>query len=365
MIYTVSKAGDPMFELTNDQRKCFGLDLVQHHWQRMEAKASPYHEFKTFLYLDGNVVVKCVMVGSKHYIEFGLNEALSEDGLYLLPKTAKGKPVKLSASTIEKRKKVGMCLHYHRYYLTLYNATTDRAYFTNAHIDLQLRELPDFIRWVEQWCEDTTIEDLSEVAAFAKEKRKTVRYKEGDVFRYKIDRKHYGYGRILLDYNKLRKERGEQSGPMWGYGLICSAYHILTKRKDVTVDELRGLKSLPSDMVWDNNIYYGENEIIGNIPVTDHEDYPILYGQHSGMYPGVWYECGKTMLCRADLRYQGMEFINNGISHRLDVKLDILRECIAVGSNMPYWEKTKFISEDLRNPKYRNELAKIKKQFGL
>ena len=39
MIYTVSKAGDPMFELTNDQRKCFGLDAVQPHWQRIEAKA--------------------------------------------------------------------------------------------------------------------------------------------------------------------------------------------------------------------------------------------------------------------------------------------------------------------------------------
>jgi hypothetical protein len=47
MICTVSKAGDPMFELTNDQRKCFGLDLVQHHWQRMEAKVSPHHDFKT------------------------------------------------------------------------------------------------------------------------------------------------------------------------------------------------------------------------------------------------------------------------------------------------------------------------------
>ena len=36
-----------MFELTNDQRKCFGLDAVQPHWQRIEAKASPYHDFKT------------------------------------------------------------------------------------------------------------------------------------------------------------------------------------------------------------------------------------------------------------------------------------------------------------------------------
>ncbi len=357
-----------MFELTNEQRKCFGLDFVQPHWQRIEAKASPYHDFKTFLYLDGNCVVKCVMVGPKYYYEFGLNEALSEDGLYLLPKTAKGKPVKLSASTIEKRKKVGMSLHYDRDYLTLYNATTDRAYFTTAHVDLQLRELSDFIRWVEQWCSETTEEDIADAAVFAAQKRKTVKYKEGDVFRYKIDRRHYGYGRILLDYNKLRKERGEMSKAMWGYGLVCSAYHIVTTGKDMSVDELRGLPSLPSDMIWDNNIYYGENEIIGNIPVTDHEDYPIMYGQRSGMFPGVWYQCGKTMLCREDLRYPGMEFINNRISYRLNVKLEILRKCIASGNNNPYWSeywqwgKT---DADLRNPKYRKELTKIKKQFGL
>lgn len=354
-----------MFELTNEQRKCFGLAPVQPHWQRIEAKASPYDDFKTYLYLDGNCVVKGLMVGQKYYSEFGLNEALSEDRLYLLPKTAKGKPMKLSASTIAKRKREGMCLFYDRDYLSLYNASTDRAYFTNSYVNLHLSELPDFIRWAEQWCVETSDEDIADVAAFANEKRKRVKYKEGDVFRYKIDRRHYGYGRILLDYNKLRKERGEQSGAMWGYGLICSAYHIVTTRKDVTVEELRSLPSLPSGMVWDNNIYYGENEIIGNVPVTDQEDYPILYGEHSGIYPGVWYQCGKTMLCREDLRFQGMDFINNAISHRLNVKLDILRECIMAGNNTPYWKKTMFIREDLRNPKYRKELAKIKKQFGL
>ena len=193
-----------MFELTNEQRMCFGLTTVQPHWQRIEAKASPYDDFKTYLYLDGNCVVKGVMVGSERYCEFGLNEALSEDGLYLLPKTAKGKPVKLSASTIAKRKSVGMCILYRRDSLTLVNANTDRAYFTNSYVNLQLRELPDFIVWAEQWCAETNEEDLVDIAAFANEKRKRVKYIEGDVFRYKIDRRHYGYGRILLDYNKLR-----------------------------------------------------------------------------------------------------------------------------------------------------------------
>ena len=358
-----------MFELTNEQRKCFGLDLVQPYWQRIEAKASPHHDFKTYLYLDDNSVIKCVMVGSKHYIEFGLNEALSEDGLYLLPKTAKGKPVKLSASTIEKRKKVGMCLHYHRDYLTLYNATTDRAYFTNAHIDLQLRELPDFIRWAEQWCADTTEEDLVDISAFAKEKRKRVKYKEGDVFRYKIDRRHYGYGRILLDYNLMRKSKEPFWDILMGTVLVCSAYHIVTTRKDVSVDELRKLHSLPSCFLADNHIYYGEDEIIGNIPLTDHEDYPIMYGGSiAAGDKAVCWQQGKVFRKIEGAKQLDHRFLNNGVTFNLNVDIDVLHKCIAAGNNNPYWSefwRWRKTEQDLRNPKFRNELEKIKKQFGL
>lgn len=31
-----------MFELTNEQRKCFGLRPVEDHWVRLEPKPSPY-----------------------------------------------------------------------------------------------------------------------------------------------------------------------------------------------------------------------------------------------------------------------------------------------------------------------------------
>ena len=358
-----------MFELTNEQRKCFGLEPVKPHWHRIEAKASPYDDFKTYLYLDGNCVVKGVLVGAKRYSEFGLNEALSEDGLYLLPKTAKGKPVKLSASTIAKRKSVGMCLYYHRDYLTLYNANTDRAYFTNSYVDLHLHELPDFIRWVERWCTETTAEDIIDVASFANEKRKRVKYKEGDVFRYKIDRRHYGYGRILLDYNLMRKNKESFWNILMGTVLVCSAYHIVTTRKDVSVDELRGLLSLPSCFVADNNIYYGESEIVGNIPLTDHEDYPIMYGGSIAVGDkAVCWQQGKVYRRIECAKQLDDRFLNNGVGFRLNVDVEVLRKCIAAGNNNPYWSEYwqyRKTEQDLRNPKYRKELEKIKKQFGL
>lgn len=354
-----------MFELTNEQRVCFGLPLVQPYWKRIEAKASPYDSYRTFLYLDGCNVVKCVMVGEKYYKEYGLQETLTDDGVYLLPKTAKGKPVKLSASTIAKRTHVGMVLAYDRDWLALYNASTDCAYYTNSHLKLGLKSLPDFIDWVETWCADTTSDDIEDIRHFAMQPRRRVKCKEGDVFRYKIDRRLYGYGRVLLDYAQMRKHKEPFWDILMGQPLVCSAYHIATERKDVTVDELRGLKSLPSYIVADNNLHYGENEIIGNIPISDFEDYPIMYGEKS-REETVCYQCGKTYLesVNGELLYHG--FKNNGVAFRMNVQLDILLKCIASDSNRPYWEAGNYRTEqDLRNPKFRNQLNEIQRQFGL
>lgn len=43
------------------------------------------------------------------------------------------------------------------------------------------------------------------INAFKNAKKKNVKYQSEDFFAYKIDRKNYGFGRILLDINELRK----------------------------------------------------------------------------------------------------------------------------------------------------------------
>ena len=92
-----------MFELTNDQRKCFALEPIHDQWVCIEAKPSPYDQFKTYLYLDGDTIVKCILSGDSQYCEYELSEKVSPDRKYLLPKTTKGKPTLLSSSTIQKR----------------------------------------------------------------------------------------------------------------------------------------------------------------------------------------------------------------------------------------------------------------------
>ena len=37
-----------MFELTNEQRRCFGLLPVESHWMLQEVKAIPYDNFRTY-----------------------------------------------------------------------------------------------------------------------------------------------------------------------------------------------------------------------------------------------------------------------------------------------------------------------------
>ena len=63
-----------MFKLTNDQRKCFALVPVRDQWERIEAKPSPYDQFKTYLYLEGDTIVKCILSGDSQYCEYELSE---------------------------------------------------------------------------------------------------------------------------------------------------------------------------------------------------------------------------------------------------------------------------------------------------
>jgi len=357
-----------MFELTNDQRKCFALVPVCNQWERIEAKPSPYDHFKTYLYLDGDTIVKCILSGDSQYCECELSEKVSPDRKYLLPKTTKGKPTILSSSTIQKRNGIGMCLNYVDRHIELYNERTECSYFFNRYLHDDVCDLEGFSQWVGNWCKETTDADIADVIRFSQQERKRIRYQEGDVFRFKIGRRLYGYGRILLDYDKMRKKKEPFWDILMSKPLVCSVYHIVTDRDDVSPDELQHLGSLPSTIIADNSLFYGEYEIIGNLPVTENEDYPVMYGNsiHFGE-KAVCYQCGKTFRKIDNAAALYSDFENNGVSFNLNFTLDILLQCIKETSNNPYWAHyyVRWVNEDLRNPKHAEKLQKIKEQFGL
>ena len=152
-----------------------------------------------------------------------------------------------------------------------------------------------------------------------------------------------------------------------GKPLACSVYHIVSERKDVSIEELEQLNSLPSVHMMDNRLFYGDFEIIGNIPISESEDYPIMYGGSiDARYRAVLLQCGK--LYRRDDSGTALfhNFTNQGLSFGLDFTLSVLLACIENESNAPYWAQDNWkVNRDLRNPKFRTELEQVCKQFDI
>ena len=357
-----------MFALTNEQRKCFGLLPVESTWTFKEIKASPYDDFRTYVYVDGTVIRKCVFCGDDRFVEYELCEQLSADGKYLLPLTSKGKPTLLSSSALRKRSGFGMCLAYGKGCVSLDNRTSMRTYYASVYDPLNIKGLEGFAQWVSQWCADTTRGDCEDVCRFRSLEKQHIKYREGDVFRFKINRRLYGYGRILLDYDRMRKKKEAFWDILMPKPLVCSVHHIATENKHLTIGELEQFPSLPSTIITDNDLFYGDFEIIGNIPVRDSEDYPILYGNSiQAGERAVILQCGKLYrrIENGSAIFDG--FTNNGVGLSLNVKLPVLLQCIAEVSNQPYWEQESWapVKHDLRNPQFHAELMQICKQFDI
>ncbi len=371
-----------MLTLTNEQRACFGLSPVDPAWRLLSLPRSKYDEWDTFAYIDdaSRTIRKVIKdsdaaYGSFYYHECEVNETLSEDGGYILPKTVKGKPVRLSAATLDKRPGVGMYLACSTEfgYVTVANYTTQQTYFDSAYDERELCTTREaFTAWVEKWCAETTLDDLTDVAEFAARERVRVKYREGDFFRFKINRRLYGYGRLLIDYNKKREV--PLTHPYMAKPLMVAVYRILTENPSLTPDDLRNLPLLPAEPIMDNALFYGSFPIIGHAPPEDAGvDYPIFYdvGMHTDRV--LSYQRGTEQVA-IPRTLEGLPqdmrrfYGNRGIGFDLNnFSLPILEACIAADSNDPYWELNHSIwmEDDLRNPRNRELHERIRALFGL
>lgn len=360
----------PEFSPTNEQRLTLGLAPVEPGWEWVRLKDSNTPGFESWACFDGDVIRKHIHISPHGFTEDEYQERTAQGRTLLLPRTERGKPTKLSATTLGTRKSTGMRLTWSGGGVRLWNLNTYQTYYSSAMDKTPpVSSLEDLGAWLERWREETTPEDLAGVTAFARAKRRHVKYREGDFFRFKVGRREYGYGRILLDYHKMRKEKE----PFWDIlmcrPLVVKVYHLITENPDVPPERLRELPAMPSDIVMDDEIYYGSAPIIGHLPLEDRElDFPILYGGSiSGPDWGkktALFQCGRIFK-----RLEGTEPLpgcmsrwrNNGVAAEIFVRRGVWEACIAAGNNSPAWEA----EEDLRSPACREFLRTICDQFGL
>ena len=272
-----------MFELTNRQREYLGLDIIKPAWERFELKAGPYQP-ESIIYFEGDVLKKQVVSNENRYYEWPVN-IQTKDKSVILPKTAKGKEKKLTAATLEKYKPDGIAFEWTingNVFITNHN--TQINYYSNFLEDFKINNLDELAKWIENYISSSPPNYLDDLMEFKSAKRKNIKYKPGDFFAFKVSRKEYGFGRILLDVDKLRKKKliPKQHGLqlIMGHPLLVKIYAFISDTLNVDLKALSNKQYLPSDYIMDNHIFYGENPIIGNRTLKAEEyEFPISFGR--------------------------------------------------------------------------------------
>lgn len=374
------------FNLTNMQREYLGLEPAGAGWDAVQVDDGFY------LFFDGNMIRKSIEVTETTYHECEMLEMTDQNREILLPKTAQGRAKKLTLAAIKRCHGLGVYFYYGRHGAMIANYTTQTTYFTCAGDGREYNGLDDLSKWLDGWIADTSEEDLSDIVCFKNAKRVHNKFKEGDFFTFKIGRREYGFGRILLDINKFRKTDLFKANRNYGLDYMCKpliikVYHKISESPDTNIEALSACGAFPSQQIMDNLFLFGECRIIGNKNLLPEElDFPISYGRSISrldantvyLQYGLIYrdtdvskfnkhlrleEASKTKLLTAN------PYRNMAIGFCIDILQDIpsMKRCIAEGTNESWWKSKNnyHAKHDLRNPALYNIKRDIFDYFNL
>ena len=365
-----------IFELTNEQRKYLGLIPVEEHWELVKFDNGIYY------YFEDDTIKKEIKVSKNYYHEAELNEKTAENRTMILPKTKRGKIKKFNYTAIQSFSPFGTYFTFSTDGVIIANYTSQRTYYSEIFSEKEKISLDDLKKWLDKWMKETTEEDLEEIEEFKNAKRKHCKFNEGDFFAFKISRREWCFGRILMDVSKLRKDENFEKNKNYGLAhlmgkpLIIKVYHKISDNKNIDLKELSKCLALPSQAIMDNIFYYGEAIILGNLPLKPEEndmfisvsesisgiDKNIAYLQYGLIYREIPLSDYEKLI--KELKIGAQTLRREGIGFVIDTYK--LKECIEAKSNSPFWEKYKKRNvPDLKNPDHIELKRKIFKAFGL
>ena len=365
-----------IFELTNEQRKYLGLIPVEEHWELVKFDNGIYY------YFEDDIIRKEIKVSKNYYHEAELNEKTAENRTMILPKTKRGKIKKFNYTATQSFSPFGTYFTFSTNGVIIANYTTQRTYYSEIFSEKEKISLDNLKKWLDKWMKETTEEDLEEIEEFKNAKRKHCKFNEGDFFAFKISRREWCFGRILLDVSKLKKDENFKKNKNYGLTnlmgkpLIIKVYHKISDNKNINLKELSKCLALPSQAIMDNIFYYGEAIILGNLPLKPEEndmfisvsesisgiDKNIAYLQYGLIYREIPLSDYEKLI--KELKIGAQTLRREGIGFVIDTYK--LKECIEAKSNSPFWEKYKKRNvPDLKNPDHIELKRKIFKAFGL
>jgi hypothetical protein len=272
------------FELTNEERDYFGLEPINPNWDRIPLKGDTYRS-ESILYFEEDTIKRHIISTDEQYQEKQYDE-VTKLRTILVPKTSKGKEKKLTASTLESRQPIGVyCFFDIHGRIRIGNYNTQTTFYDSWWEEHESLKANSINVWVNEFIKTSPAKYLSEINVFKSQRRKNIKFKVGDFFSFKISREEYGFGRIILDIDGLRKKNlipvHHGLNFIMGKPVLVKIYGYASKIGKINLEELESAPTLPSSYMMDNLLFYGQFEIIGNKQLRiDDYDFPMSYGRN-------------------------------------------------------------------------------------
>ena len=256
------------FELTNDQRRYFGLALVADNWDKQQFSDT------VTVYFDRDKIVK-VLNYRLGYYEYD-TDISTKDKRLLLPKTARGKEQKLTVPGILKIKGSGVQFSgsFQGGGIHVYDNRRNLFFIRSFTEDGEIKTYEDIVNWINNYIAKLPSNYFDWLNQELVKKRLNIKIKEGDVVAFKIAPGEYGFARILLDvFAEMKKGDIIRPQLYWVHprSLIVAPYAYYGNTLKVDIDILLTKKTLPTLCIFDLDVYRGEMPIVGYRPLSEND----------------------------------------------------------------------------------------------
>ena len=360
------------FELNNNQRPYFGLNIVEDSWDRIEYPKG------LVCYYSGNCIRKVLINpdGKPNYYSEYDTQIETNERAKIIPKKAKGKEKPITPTTIYDYNEEQTNFHVQivaneekNVYITLEIGQQKLDLENNTGCFKSMKTLNDFEQSMQCFVKELPTDHLEKIQELKNKKpvkTKSVRFKSGDFFAVPVKFDLYGnpvdyvFGRHLLNISKLRKTDIVSKDHHWHSLMtvvqLVIMYDYNSQSLTQNLQELKSKPTTPSFHMMDDQLMRGEYPIIGNIPLEAEElSFPMHYGTYTNHHKkGFFFGWGFCMLNDiANLDFN--DYRNNGTIYGASLRLEMMRN-----GQEPYFEHN-----DIEHPNNKAIKDKILESLGV
>ena len=294
--------GEYVIDMNDRYRHYYGISSISPDWDKKVMYSVTHGLNKRMeIFFESDVIKKFIYEervegGFNSYTECDL-DAPTKDRELLLPKTSRGTAKNITPSLL--RTPTYMLAHVEvilspdgKYGVSSYNSSNDQQ-LPLPHKGLRTKE--DFESYTEEYislCNEDYEKTLSD---FINKKRNTVKFTAGDIFRIQCDPGHYTYCLILGKVRQINKwQEVPSEHPLqrvMTQPIIYRQYAAVTKRDDLTAEELSKIPLLPMKIAQDNEILWETYPIVCSKKL-DENDIDLGFTVNRSLKTVVW---GLTM----------------------------------------------------------------------